>query len=82
MLYGIQNSCLIRNAGKHYSRNAKLRGNICKSIDLLQFFTINQLKAPMTTDQPGTYTLRENPGLDVVPNFEVLEKYKQDEFLA
>ena len=36
----------------------------------------------MITDQPGTYTLRENPGLDVVPDFEVLDKYKQDEFFA
>lgn len=46
-------------------------------------FYVENLGTPiLTTDQPGTYTLRDNPGLDVVPNFEVLEKYKKDEFFA
>lgn len=47
-----------------------------------KFYVENLGNPVLTTDQPGTYTLRDNPGLDVVPNFEVLKKYKQEEFFA
>ena len=44
-------------------------------------FYVENLGTPvLLTDQPGTYTMRDNPGLDVAPNFAVLEKYKQEEF--
>ena len=43
-------------------------------------FYAENLGAPvLLTDQPGTYTLRDKPGLDVVANEEVLAKYKQEE---
>ena len=47
-----------------------------------KFYVENLGNPVLTTDQPGTYTLRDNPGLDVVPDFAVLEKYKQEEFFA
>lgn len=47
-----------------------------------KFYAENLGMPILTTEQPGTYTLRNNPGLDVVPNPEVLGKYKQEEFLA
>ena len=36
----------------------------------------------LLTDQPGTYTLRNHPGLDVEPNPAVLAKYQQEEYSA
>ena len=46
-------------------------------------FYVENLGMPvLTTDQPGTYTLRDQPGLDVKPNPAVLAKYKQEEFSA
>ena len=43
-------------------------------------FSVENLGQPvLLTDKPGTYTLRDKPGLDVEPNPAVLEKYKQDE---
>lgn len=47
-----------------------------------KFYVENLGNPVLLTDQPGTYTLRDKPGLDVEPNFAVLEKYKQEEFFA
>ena len=46
-------------------------------------FYVENLGMPvLTTDQPGTYTLRNRPGLDTVPNPGVLAKYQQEEYSA
>ena len=47
-----------------------------------KFYEENLGTPVLLTDQPGTYTLRDKPGLDVVPDFNVLNKYKQEEFFA
>ena len=47
-----------------------------------KFYNENLGTPLLTTDQPGTYTMREKPGLDVAPDMAVLAKYKQEEFFA
>ncbi|MBO4304036.1 MAG: o-succinylbenzoate synthase [Lentisphaeria bacterium] len=47
-----------------------------------KFYVENLGKPVLLTDQPGTYTLREKPGLDVEADKAVLDKYKQEEFSA
>ena len=57
--------------------------NYPSDISPVEKFYVENLGTPLlTTEQYGTYTMRDNPGLDVVPNMEVLEKYKQEEFFA
>ena len=47
-----------------------------------KFYAENLGTPVLTTEQPGTYTLRDQPGLDVQPDPAVLAKYKQEEFSA
>jgi O-succinylbenzoate synthase len=47
-----------------------------------KFYAENLGQPVLLTDRPGTYTLRDKPGLDVEPNPAVLAKYKQEEYSA
>ena len=47
-----------------------------------KFYVENLGNPVLLTEQPGTYTMRDKPGLDVEPDFAVLAKYKQEEFFA
>ena len=52
--------------------------NYPSDISPAEKFYVENLGTPvLLTEQYGTYTLRDNPGLDVVANEEVLAKYKQ-----
>ena len=54
--------------------------NYPSDISPAEKFYVENLGTPvLLTEQYGTYTLRDNPGLDVVANEEVLAKYKQEE---
>ena len=57
--------------------------NYPSDISPVEKFYEENLGTPLlTTEQYGTYTMRDNPGLDVEPDMAVLNKYKQEEFFA